>query len=103
MRPWPMPSTGSGRPTPPGSVRAPVEERRSATERLLDEVRRALMILRENRAGVRGDQPTGRAPGPVLPRYSGAAPDPLDGVRQELHEAYAQTRDAAVRAELVAS
>src|SRR5438105_2352690 len=34
-------------------TRAAVEERRSETERLLDEVRRALITLREHRAGLR--------------------------------------------------
>jgi RNA polymerase sigma-B factor len=40
---------------------------------------------------------------PVLPRYNPYHPDPLDAVRQKLHEAYAATGDPGLRAELMES
>ena len=76
------------------------QERRDETLRLLGQAREAVSELRRRRAGVRSGQ---RTPVPVLPRYSRTAPDPLDAVRQKLHEAYAATRDPAIRAELLAS
>lgn len=42
-------------------------------------------------------------PDPVLPRYSPGASDPLDSVRRQLHVAYADTRDPALRDELASS
>ena len=80
-----------------------IEERRTETERLLVEARQGLVSLRERRAGARDRQRAARAPAPVLPRYSPAAPDPLDALRHQLHEAFAATRDPAIRAELMAS
>ena len=44
-----------------------------------------------------------RSPAPIVPRYSGATPDPLDALRHRLHEAYAATGDMAIRAELLSS
>ena len=46
--------------------------------------------------------PLGRSSS-VLPRYSPVGVDPLDGVRRQLHEAYAATADPALRAELMSS
>lgn len=85
------------------TTRAVVEERRSQTDRLLIETRQAFADLRESRAGARGDRRAVRSPAPVLPRYRPGEPDPLDAARQKLHEAYAATHDAAIRAELLAS
>ena len=56
-----------------------------------------LATARQNRSA-----PEGR-PAPVLPQYVPGAVDPLDAARQKLHEAYAATGDAAVRAELMES
>jgi RNA polymerase sigma-B factor len=39
----------------------------------------------------------------AVPRYSPARPDPLDAVRQKLHEDYAASGDPAIRAELLES
>jgi RNA polymerase sigma-B factor len=85
------------------AARAVTVERRDETLRLLGEARQAAAVLRQRRAGARHAQPLGRAPAPVLPRYSPTAHDPLDSVRQKLHEAYAASGDAALRAELLAS
>jgi RNA polymerase sigma-B factor len=79
------------------------EERRERTGDLVDEARRSLARLRENRTCLRATRPDGGAAAPVLPRYSPAEPDELDGVRRQLHEAYAATGDPAIRAELMAS
>jgi RNA polymerase sigma-B factor len=40
---------------------------------------------------------------PVLPRFTGQSPDPLDELRRQLHQAYAATKDPALRGELMAS
>src|SRR5438309_126221 len=79
---------------------AAARERRDEADRLVREVRRSCASLGENRSGF---GPFLKAPPPILPRYSPAEPDPLDGVRQKLHEAYAATGDAAIRAELLSS
>ena len=83
-------------------TRTVVEERRDRAQQLLFEVRRSRRSLAELRASVEGAL-TGVAPEPVLPRYSPEEPDPLDAVRHRLHEEYAATGDAAIRAELVES
>jgi len=56
--------------------------------------------LAESRQWRRIDAPTAV---PVLPRYRANRADPLDAVRQKLHEAYAATRDPLLRAELLES
>ena len=71
---------------------------------LRDQLRRQLEGLAEALAIVRRERrETTAAPEPVLPRYSPAPPDPLDSVRRQLHEAYATTRDPALRDELASS
>jgi len=84
-------------------ARTVAEQRRNETGRLVGEARRAFARLEQSRADARLLQPAARAPVPVLPRYRAAEPDSLDLVRQELHQAYAETGDAAIRAELMAS
>jgi RNA polymerase sigma-B factor len=79
------------------------QERRDETLRLLRQAREGISELRQRRAGARDRQEAMRAPVPVLPRYSPTPADPLDSVRQKLHEAYAATGDSALRAELLAS
>ena len=71
---------------------------RAALNRTRAEVRAALERARQwQRASL-------EVPGvPVLPRYSPSHRDPLDEVRRRLHEAYATTRDPALRDELMAS
>jgi RNA polymerase sigma-B factor len=83
------------------AVRTVVQEQRDETLRLLEEARRSITELRRRRAGA--GRRTGTGPVPVLPRYSPTVPDPLDAVRRQLHEAYAATGDASLRAELLAS
>ncbi|HKN38854.1 MAG TPA: sigma-70 family RNA polymerase sigma factor [Acidimicrobiia bacterium] len=85
------------------AARSVVAERRRETERLLGQARQSLVSLRERRAGARERRRAAKASEPVLPRYSPRAPDPLDAVRHELHEAYAATGDPAIRAELLES
>jgi RNA polymerase sigma-B factor len=85
------------------AARALAQERRDETLRLLRQAREGLSELRQRRAGARDRQEAMRAPVPVLPRYSPTPADPLDSVRQKLHEAYAATGDSALRAELLAS
>jgi RNA polymerase sigma-B factor len=84
-------------------VRTVAEERRHRAGELIVEVRRSRDSLAELRAGLGALRPAAAAPAPVLPRYSPAEPDPLDALRQELHEAYSATGDPAIRAELVES
>jgi RNA polymerase sigma-B factor len=81
-------------------ARAHREERRrllADVRRLLDEVRQALAATRS--AGVAARP----LPRPIVTRYSRLAPDPVDELRQRLHEAYAATGDPVARAELVDS
>ncbi|MDQ1514475.1 MAG: polymerase sigma-B factor [Actinomycetota bacterium] len=85
------------------AARALAQERRDETLRLLRQAREGISELRQRRAGARDRQEAMRAPVPVLPRYSPTPADPLDSVRQKLHEAYAATGDSALRAELLAS
>jgi RNA polymerase sigma-B factor len=80
-----------------------IQERRDRAQRLLVEVRRSAQRLEDSRACARAVRTTHAAPQPVLPRYSPGEPDPLDAVRQKLHEAYAATGDGAIRAELMES
>lgn len=77
--------------------------RRDETGRLIVEVRRSFAGLTDSRASLRDARLGGLTPAPVLPRYTPADPDPLDRVRDRLHEAYATTGDPAIRAELMAS
>jgi RNA polymerase sigma-B factor len=85
------------------AARALTQQRRDETVRLLSQARESISELRQRRAGARDGQQAMRAPVPVLPRYSPTPADPLDAVRQKLHEAYAATGDSALRAELLAS
>jgi RNA polymerase sigma-B factor len=85
------------------TVRAKTEERRDRAGQLLVETRRTRASLAELRSGLRASRPAATAASPVLPRYRPAEADPLDEVRQKLHEAYAATGDPAIRAELVES
>ncbi len=84
-------------------TRTVVQERRERAERLLFEVRRSRRSLAELLASAVTTSATRPAPQPVLPRYNPAEPDPLDTVRHRLHETYASTGDAAIRAELMES
>ncbi len=84
-------------------ARTVAEERRRRAEDLLVELRRSRQKLRDVRACAVTARTTRVAPQPVLPRYSAGEPDPLDAVRHQLHEAYAATGDASIRAELMAS
>jgi RNA polymerase sigma-B factor len=79
------------------------EARRDEAERLIAEVRRAYAGLAESRASIQQARLGGRTPAPVLPRFTPGNLDPLDGVREQLHQAYAASGDAAIRAELMAS
>ena len=85
------------------AARSAAEQQRQRTGTLVIEVRRSLTNLRETRASLQASRPAAQTPAPVLPRYSPAEPDELDGVRQQLHQAYAATGDPAIRAELMAS
>lgn len=77
---------------------------RLRSSQLRREARRKLDALSAELASVRVIGPMGpRSRAPVLPLYSPAAADPIDGVRRRLHEAYAATGDPALRAELMAS
>lgn len=85
---------------------AEAEERRRRTEALREQVRQQFADLRSYRADVeatRAPAPSTAPVGSILPRYSPGEPDPLDLVRRELHEAYAASGDAAIRAELMES
>jgi RNA polymerase sigma-B factor len=82
---------------------ASATERRHEAQRLLLEGRQSLAGLIQSRSSFRSSRSAFESPAPILPRYSPAAPDPLDAVRQKLHEAYAASGDPAIRAELLAS
>ena len=84
-------------------VRSKVQRRRERTEELLVETERIRISLGELRAVLVESRAASTTPAPVLPRYSPGARDPLDEVRQKLHESYAETRDPAIRAELAES
>ena len=86
------------------ALMAVADERRRRIAALREQARQQVAELRRCRAGLEASQAPGSAPvRPVLPRYSAAEPDPLDLVRRELHEAYAASGDAAIRAELMES
>jgi RNA polymerase sigma-B factor len=85
------------------AVRTRSQKGRERAGRLRAETARRRAALAEARAGLRAYRPAATAPAPVLPRYRPAERDPIDEVRQKLHEAYAATGDPAVRAELVES
>jgi RNA polymerase sigma-B factor len=85
------------------AVRSETVEQRGRAEQLIVEVRRARRSLAESRADAQTTQAARRRHPPVLPRYSPSEPDPLDAVRQKLHQAYAATGDPAIREELVES
>jgi RNA polymerase sigma-B factor len=85
------------------AVRSETVEQRGRAEQLIVEVRRARRSLAESRADAQTAQAARRRLPPVLPRYSPSEPDPLDAVRQKLHQAYAATGDPAIREELVES
>ncbi len=82
---------------------AAAQERRDEAWRLVCEVRRSFASLAESRSGGQGSRSARTARAPILPRYTPGPSDPLDAVRQKLHEAYAATGDQALRAELLAS
>jgi RNA polymerase sigma-B factor len=82
---------------------AAAQERRDEAWRLVGEVRRSFASLAQSRSGAQASRPPRTAPAPILPRYTPGPSDPLDAVRQKLHEAYAATGDQALRAELLAS
>jgi RNA polymerase sigma-B factor len=84
------------------AVLTKTRERRDRYTQLLNETRRTRAEAQELRAALLASRESA-TPAPVLPRYSPGEPDPLDEVRQQLHEAYAATGDPAVRAELVES
>lgn len=67
------------------------------------EVRQRLDMLAEELVASRQWRSPVRIQAPFVPRYSPTEADPLDTVRQQLHEAYAVSRDPAVRAELMSS
>jgi len=85
------------------AARAKSEERRRRAEELRVEAERTRISLKELRAALEASRPATTPTPAVLPRYSPAERDPLDGVRQQLHQAYAETGDPAIRAELVES
>jgi RNA polymerase sigma-B factor len=78
---------------------------RGRSQDLRQEVRRQRALMRQGLEAVhQWRRVTVRVPGgPVLPRYSPGAPDPLDAIRSQLHEAYAATKDPALRSELMVS
>lgn len=82
---------------------AAAKERREEAGRLIREVRRSFERLIDNRSRVKGSRPALKASVPLLGHYTPRAPDPLDAVRQKLHDEYAATGDPALRAELLAS
>ena len=77
------------------------QQRRLAVEQLRAEVRRSREQLRRSRESLLAQRPPLR-PAPVVPRAPDQA-DPADGIRQQLHEAYAASRDPALRDELLSS
>jgi RNA polymerase sigma-B factor len=86
------------------AVRSATARTRRRNEHLRVEARQRLeklAVSRELARRRRTLEPAGSIP--VLPRYSPTRVDPLDAVRRELHEAYAATRDPAIRDELMAS
>lgn len=86
------------------SARREAREYRNRSKDLRGEVRQKLDSLAEGIVTARQWRPAqaGRL-GAVLPRYHPEAPDPLDIVRQKLHEEYAATGDPALRDELMSS
>jgi RNA polymerase sigma-B factor len=84
-------------------TRTVVQERRERAEQLLFEVRRSRQSVAQLLASAVTSRAARPAPEPVLPRYNAGEPDPVDAVRQRLHETYAGTGDLAVRAELMES
>ncbi len=86
------------------AVRVEAVDIRTRSDRLRQELRlqfdTAAERLAESRQWRGVEVPT---VAPVVPRYRPNRPDPLDAVRQKLHEAYAVTGDPVLRAELLAS
>ena len=70
---------------------------RAEARQRLDALTRAVAAAGEARP-----DPAGRFR-PIIPRYDPAGADSLDAVRRSLHEAYAQSRDPGLRAELMES
>jgi RNA polymerase sigma-B factor len=82
---------------------ADAQRARDRAQHLREELRQKLAMLAEEIFASREWRSPVRSHPPVVPRYSPTEPDPLDAVRRQLHETYAETRDPAVRAELMSS
>jgi len=87
------------------AIRLKTWEARTRAEALRLNNRQGLELLRDGLAECRQWQRHRRSPSvPTVPGYNPRhRTDPLDLVRRQLHEAYAATRDPAVRDELMAS
>lgn len=85
------------------AVRAKTRERRARTAQLLVETERIRISFADLHAALEASRAAPLTPAPVLPRYNPGDRDPLDEVRRKLHEAYAASGDAAIRAELAES
>ena len=72
------------------------ELRREARQKLDNLVEAVAVARRAHRVAM-------SPPGSVLPRYTPTPPDPLDTVRRQLHEAYAASRNPALRNELAST
>src|SRR5918999_687897 len=83
------------------ATRRETEMTRVRAEILREELQRNLDILNAGLTTLR-EMPRPVVE-PVLPRFTMRPEDPLDAVRRELHDAYADSRDPALRAELVAT
>ncbi|MCA1847033.1 MAG: sigma-70 family RNA polymerase sigma factor [Actinobacteria bacterium] len=86
------------------SASTTVRAARSRGAELLVEAREAFLLMQEALEIARSLR---RVSGPdspaALTRYTRGAPDPIDELRQRLHEAYAATGDPALRAQLMDS
>jgi RNA polymerase sigma-B factor len=85
---------------------AVVTRMRSSREKrleLLTEAREGFDAVRVELAAAQHFRPGTRRSQVVFPRYTRPVPDPVDNERQGLHEAYAITRDPAIRNRLMES
>lgn len=76
---------------------------RERSQQLRQEVREKLDAIAEGIVASRQWRSAVRPATPLVPRFSPSAPDPLDTVRLELHQAYSASADPALRAELMSS
>lgn len=76
---------------------------RDDQQRLLADIRLVLQEMRETVELVRAARTAAVEAPPPVRRYTGSEHDPVDAERRRLHDAYRETGDPAIRAELMRS